>query len=248
MIILLNAGIGEGKDTFCDLFAKHTSSTYHNIKFADPLKEMVATMTGCERSQLEDEDFKNSFLPEIWTTKEGHRYTYREVMQYVGTDLFRNQFHENTWVNASIARLVPNTNYMYTDHRFYSERDGISQVADAKIFVRVHRWMTREQWLSSKYFAGLEQDHVDQILSKQRGVLNESISKSGMVEKMRQVAHTASNTQFETWTANATYKKLTHQSELELIDAPFDFHIHNNSTLEDFEEKVRKFAQFTQEI
>lgn len=29
--------------------------------------------------------------------------TYRDLLQYVGTDLFRNQFHPNTWVNATFA-------------------------------------------------------------------------------------------------------------------------------------------------
>ncbi len=35
-----------------------------------------------------------------WQTAYKHHATYREILQYIGTELFRNILHEDTWINA----------------------------------------------------------------------------------------------------------------------------------------------------
>ena len=123
------------------------TSNWQIKKFADTLKDIICLLTGCTREQLEDEDFKNSKLPDEWIRygyadgffkyyKDGkeetkmnnvqcdkERYeleyrtnwqtaykihpTYRDLLQYLGTDLFRNQLHENVWVNSLMSKYKP---------------------------------------------------------------------------------------------------------------------------------------------
>jgi len=78
-------------------------------KFADKLKDIVCLLIGCTKEQLEDEEFKNSELEEEW---QWGRYTClkitpRRMLQYLGTNLLRDQFHPNTWVNATMADYKP---------------------------------------------------------------------------------------------------------------------------------------------
>jgi len=149
MIIGISGKIGSGKDTvgniiqyltsketgtfqashqaqkrYGDLYPKYTSWQIH--KFAEALKDIICILTGCTREQLEDNDFKNSKLPDEWIkygyangyiksyiegkeattmnhkqcSKEVYEYekdvnwqtaykyhaTYRELMQYIGTE------------------------------------------------------------------------------------------------------------------------------------------------------------------
>ncbi len=124
MIIAISAGMGEGKDTFCELFKKNSQLTWENKKFAGKLKQIVALITGCNVEDLESEEFKNTYLPEIWNKKvlnipkyldcelseEGKevyttikRFTYRELLQVFGTELMRDGFHDQVHINALFA-------------------------------------------------------------------------------------------------------------------------------------------------
>jgi len=40
------------------------NSNWQIHKFADALKDIICILTGCTREQLEDNDFKNSLLPD----------------------------------------------------------------------------------------------------------------------------------------------------------------------------------------
>ncbi len=44
-------------------------SNWQYVKFADKLKDIICMLTGCTRIQLEDDTFKNSFMPIEWNRK-----------------------------------------------------------------------------------------------------------------------------------------------------------------------------------
>ena len=54
------------------------------------------------------------------------KMTPRKMLQQVGTDLFRNQLHPNTWINATFANYQDN-NWIITDMRFPNELEAIKQ-------------------------------------------------------------------------------------------------------------------------
>jgi len=155
-----------------------TASKWEIKKFADALKDIVCILTGCTREQLEDITFKNSKLGDEWTKLDDHGnhitvgkrlnsidtgdvMTYRELLQYVGTDLFRNQLHSNTWVNAlfskydnnfhavnfSVRQGIKNPEYpswIITDVRFPNEANGI--LDRNGIVIRINRKSEIEKW------------------------------------------------------------------------------------------------------
>jgi len=194
------------------------------IKFADKLKDIICMLTGCTRTQLEDDTFKNSFMPIEWNKKvkgsycsNGGRFsqddafykernpryycidydvedkleiergrkdamlfftdrrdtfdnsdyrdrkycvqerrTYRDALQVVGTELFRNGFCDNTWVNSTMSDYKCLTcgpeepgvthvdfdtceypDWFITDVRFPNEADIIREKGG--IMIRVNR-------------------------------------------------------------------------------------------------------------
>ena len=73
-----------------------------------------------------------------WQTAYKDHLTYRQLLQYIGTDLFRKQVHEDTWVNAMFSRYklqvgkfdnipIENSypNWIITDVRFPNEVKAI---------------------------------------------------------------------------------------------------------------------------
>ena len=62
--------------------------------------------------------------------------TPRKMLQLIGTDLFRNQLHPNTWVNATFANYHDN-NWIITDVRFPNELEAIKK--HNGITIRINR-------------------------------------------------------------------------------------------------------------
>lgn len=221
MIIGISGHIGSGKDTIGRIIQYFTDDTVNKtiypyvkfnewvkigfindnfdwkiVKFADTLKDIICLLTGCTRAQLEDEDFKNSKLPDEWAfygfgeitaslysvvkidylstqcntildngidinSKYICKPTYRELLQYIGTDLLRNQLHENVWVNGLFSKYKPKVcsgvthcalagkpeiscnlcpeypNWIITDCRFENEAEAIKDKGG--IIIRVNR-------------------------------------------------------------------------------------------------------------
>ena len=140
MIIGLGHKSQVGKDTFAKIFRilsineNLTNKEIVNIlefpiggesiweirKFADNLKDVVCLIMGCTRSQLEQDKFKKSKVPAEWGD-----YTYRQVLQFVGTDLLRHQFCTTVWVNALMKNYVSTSHWLITDVRFPDEAEAI---------------------------------------------------------------------------------------------------------------------------
>lgn len=116
------------------------NSSFKIKKFADKLKDIICILINCTREQLEDESFKSKELGEEWwywymerdggyspiildylttTKKELKNYeglelikpTIRFLLQFIGTNLFRDQLHPNIWVNA----LMSEYKYQYNN-------------------------------------------------------------------------------------------------------------------------------------
>ena len=174
MIIGISGKIGSGKDTigaiiqflttaklnetnlkksFEDyfLFGKSeliiVDSPFEIKKFADTLKDMVCLLINCTREDLENPDFKNKELPEMWwyykllddplkIVQRGYypnpkdnelceeRYlvktTPRLLLQLLGTECGRQILHPNVWINALMSQYEGNNVFIVTDN------DGMS--------------------------------------------------------------------------------------------------------------------------
>lgn len=139
MLLGISGKLGAGKDTVAQLIMEERIKEYSphiNLndldlahqgreflsrcqvkKFATKLRQMLSLLTGCTEGQLEDRDFKNSYVPAEWATNEKWP-TYREALQFIGTDLFRNQWHPETWMLALFAdyKMIPSESRHWAGH------------------------------------------------------------------------------------------------------------------------------------
>lgn len=116
-----------GKDTCCEyLRARHG---FEQLSFAEPLKEILGILIG--RDLVPDKQLH--IVP--------YGKTVRELLQLIGTELFRDHLSKDVWCHVMRRRL---TDLKYqgkyvciSDVRFQNELDLIHELGGAT--VRVHR-------------------------------------------------------------------------------------------------------------
>lgn len=123
MLIGIHGKIGHGKDTVANFIIKN-NNRFVNRKFAYPLKKFCADLLGCNISDFESRQFKNSILPHEWDI-DGKPITVREFMQRVGTEGGRMGVHPDIWVNAVLGGYHSYNHWIISDLRFPNEAERI---------------------------------------------------------------------------------------------------------------------------
>lgn len=136
-------------------------------KFAGKLKQMASLLTGIPVTDFEKQEVKDTIMPIEWqnlkdangTFVNAHytEYTYRWLLQKLGTEAIRDTIHPNAWVNALFAdykpineslirakikgqRHAPNPeypNWIITDIRFPNELKAVRERKG--ISIRINR-------------------------------------------------------------------------------------------------------------
>lgn len=130
-----------GKDTVGNYLVDHYG--YKRIAFADKIKEACILIFGLSREQVFDENLKE-VVDDFWGVSP------RTLLQYVGTDLLRNQLKQimphidnNIWVKAVHKQIMdewksnPGQKFVVTDIRFENELQIIKELGG--VTVRVTR-------------------------------------------------------------------------------------------------------------
>lgn len=142
MIIGLIGFMGSGKDTVAQAFIKNNGV---RDSFAAPLKDLCSTVFGWDRSLLEGDTIESRDFREtpdmFWTRKTGiPNFTPRLALQLVGTDVMREHFHKDIWLNSLEYRLRRDAdqhkNVIISDARFTNELDLIRQMNGKIIWVQ----------------------------------------------------------------------------------------------------------------
>lgn len=128
-----------GKDTIADYMVKHHG--YTRIAFADALKDIVRYSFGFSEEQLNG-NLKET-VDDFWKIKP------RQVLQFVGTELFRDKMGEllpdvesNFWVFIvkkrihDILALNPEAKFVISDCRFENEVNFVKEAGGNIIRVR----------------------------------------------------------------------------------------------------------------
>ena len=81
-------------------FARETSfgknqSNFQIKKYADKLKDFVCMLIGCTREQLEDQEFKNTELPEEWWVYKAESFNDDESYDIIGSYEDRYELLDN---------------------------------------------------------------------------------------------------------------------------------------------------------
>ena len=142
MIIGIVGHIGSGKDTVGNIITQHTQG--RRDSFAAPLKDLCASIFGWERHLLEGDTIESREFREttdiFWTRKTGiDNFTPRLALQLMGTDVLRDHFHSDIWINSLEYRMrkVPNADtVVITDARFTNELNLIKALCGQIIWVQ----------------------------------------------------------------------------------------------------------------
>ena len=122
MIVGLLGFIGSGKGTAGEIL---NELGFQPISFASVVKDVASVMFGWPREHLEGDTDASRLWREIpddfWSLKFDRKFTPREALQKIGTEVGREIFHENFWVDRLQKQLNKDTNYVVTDCRFQNE-------------------------------------------------------------------------------------------------------------------------------
>ena len=144
MIIGIVGHMGSGKDTVGKYITQSLGISSCTDSFAAPLKDLVSSIFGWPRELLEGDSLESREFREtpdiFWTRKTGiDHFTPRLALQLMGTDVLRDHFHSDIWINSLEYRLrkVPDAKtVVVTDARFTNELDIIKQLCGTIIWVQ----------------------------------------------------------------------------------------------------------------
>ncbi len=124
MIIGICGLQGSGKDTLGSILIQKYG--FVKLSYAGILKDIVALLFGWDREMVEGSTKESrewrEKVDEWWASRLNMpNLTPRYVLQYFGTDLFRNHFHNDIWVAAVERQLYKHKNVVITDCRFPNE-------------------------------------------------------------------------------------------------------------------------------
>jgi len=151
MLIGLLGRMSSGKDTV----ARELVETYgfRQDSYASTLKDMTALLFNWDRGMLSGDTLDGREAREVvdewWSEKLGiPNFTPRLALQLIGTDVFRNNFHQDIWVLSVMARYRSDENVVISDCRFPNEVQTIRKVGGR--IIQVDRGEEPEWWPCAK--------------------------------------------------------------------------------------------------
>lgn len=168
MIIGFVGFIGSGKDTAADYLVNFHG--FRRDSFANTLKDAVSAVFGWDRVLLEGRTKEarewREQRDEWWSNRLGKDITPRHILQYWGTEVCRNGFHDDIWI-ASLENKMRKTgdNIVISDVRFPNEIKSI-KAAGGKV-VRVVRGADPE-WYQDAWNMNQGPTNMTWAISKSR--------------------------------------------------------------------------------
>lgn len=160
MIIAFAGRKQSGKTTACEFVSNVFVGTRQEIvciyNFADPLKELCQNILGLSYEQCYGtDDQKNELVNCYWDNKQ---LSAREVMQTVGTDMFRKMQH-NVWADATIRKIQDEALplALIADCRFPNEVESIKKAGG--LVIKLNRNLYNSTHSSEQ---ALDKDQYDQ--------------------------------------------------------------------------------------
>lgn len=139
MIIGVCGFIGAGKDTVADYLVNIHG--FRRDSFAGALKDAVAAVFGWDRTMLEGRTKHSREWREQtdvwWSERLGMPITPRWVLQYWGTEVGRQAFHDEIWIASLESKLRNNRDdVVISDCRFPNEIAAIRRAGGNVVWVQ----------------------------------------------------------------------------------------------------------------
>lgn len=139
-LIAVAGFISSGKDTVAQYLIDNYN--YEKESLASSLKDSVSSIFGWPRDLLEGNTEESrqwrETVDEWWSTELNMpELTPRLVLQKVGTEVFRNNFHDSIWLASLKKRLTNKTNnIVISDCRFPNEINMIKSLNGKIVWVK----------------------------------------------------------------------------------------------------------------
>ena len=187
MIIAFAGRKQSGKTTSCEfvqsLFANKETKIYN---FADPLKQLCIDIFGLTYNQCYGTDEnKNEIVDCCWSGTDS-KMTAREVLQYVGTDVFRAMQH-NVWSSATI-RLIQKEQpdiALIADCRFPNEVEAVKNAGGLVVKLNRNLYESTHASETALDATNYDQSNFDLTIANLDGGIDEknNIIKNFLIHK-----------------------------------------------------------------
>ncbi len=119
MIYGLVGAVGSGKDTVGQYLVERHG--FKQLAFAKKVKDVAHLVFGWDRVMLEGQTRESREWREVVDPYWG--ISPRQALQKIGTEMFRDHIHPETWVKSVLKEILadPDANYVITDCRFENE-------------------------------------------------------------------------------------------------------------------------------
>lgn len=134
MIIGLSGYARSGKDTMAEILCLNYE--YKRVAFADPMRDALYKMNPIVIDKIRLADVVDTHGWEIAKTYPEAR----RLLQRLGTEVGREMFGQNFWVEQALRGATPDSRIVISDVRFPNEADAIKELG-GKI-VRINRLNT----------------------------------------------------------------------------------------------------------
>ncbi len=132
-IICVTGKAGSGKDSIADYLVKERN--FKRLALADPIRDIIHLLLVMDIENVWDRVLREKPIDFITKSKIDNDYwSVRKLLQFTGTDLFRNLVCKKIWIRNLIQRIEPGRNYVTTDIRFPNEIDGVREKIGGEIF------------------------------------------------------------------------------------------------------------------
>lgn len=139
MIIGICGFISSGKDTAADYLVNFHE--FRRESFANSLKDAVSAVFGWDRELLEGRTKESrewrEQRDEWWSERLNKNVTPRNILQYWGTEVIRNGYHDDMWIASLENKLrASKDSIVITDCRFPNEIKAIKQQGGKIVWVQ----------------------------------------------------------------------------------------------------------------
>lgn len=160
-----------GKTSACEYISKTFTQQKQEISciynFADPLKQLCQDILGLTHDQCYGtDDQKNELVDCYWDNKQ---LSAREVMQIVGTDMFRKLQH-NVWANTTIKQIQDEALPLavIADCRFPNEVDVVKNAGGLVIKLQRNLYNSSHSSETALDVDNYNQNNFDLVIDNQQ--------------------------------------------------------------------------------
>jgi hypothetical protein len=159
-----------GKDTVASVLVENYG--YKRVSFADPMREALRRLSPNIRlADMSSVPLASAVHGMGWEDLKGMSPDVRELMQRMGTEVGRDMFGQNFWVDLAINNIPDGSKVVFADVRFPNEAEAIKALGG-------------EVWRVMRSGVGPANDHISEHALNDYHAFDQLLSNNGSLEEL----------------------------------------------------------------